>query len=105
MIFAFIGHNSTLDDMTSLVCSVGMGVVVTGVCPLLMDDYAGQVGYTLLFGFYSGYWTTFLSQVCRELIGPEYIAMGNGYLSFMVALGSLAGGPAAGKVVFSFTTQ
>ena len=35
-------------------------------------------------------------QVARELIGPEYIALGNGYLSCMVALGSLAAGPAAG---------
>ncbi|XP_021349826.1 monocarboxylate transporter 12-like isoform X1 [Mizuhopecten yessoensis] len=99
MIFAFMGNNSTLDDMTSLLCSVGLGVVVTGICPMLFDDFAGQIGYTLLFGFYSGYWTTFLSQSARELVGPEYIAMGNGYLSFMIALGSLMGGPAAGLLV------
>ena len=36
-------------------------------------------------------------QVSRELIGPEYIALGNGYLSFMIALGALTAGPAAGK--------
>ncbi|KAK3594903.1 hypothetical protein CHS0354_020560 [Potamilus streckersoni] len=99
MIFAFMGHNSTLDDVTALLCSVCLGVVLTGVSPLLFKDFAGQIGYTLLFGFYSGYWTIFLSQVSRELIGPEYIAMGNGYLSFMVAVGSLLGGPAAGLLI------
>lgn len=99
MIFAFMGHNSTLDDMTSSLCSVGLGIVVTGICPLLIDDYAGQIGYSILYGFYSGYWTSFLQQASRELIGPEYIAMGNGYLSFMIALGSLIGGPAAGMML------
>jgi hypothetical protein len=84
-------------QVTSVLCSVGLGVVITGICPMLFKHYPGQIGYTLLFGFYSGFWTTFLSQVSRELIGPEYIALGNGYLSFMVALGALAAGPAAGK--------
>jgi hypothetical protein len=97
MVFAFMGHNSALDDITSLLCSVGLGIVVTGICPLLIDDYAGQIGFAILFGFYSGYWTTFLQQATRELVGPEYLAMGNGYLSFMIALGSLLGGPSAGK--------
>ncbi|KAK3095672.1 hypothetical protein FSP39_017469 [Pinctada imbricata] len=99
MIFAFMGHNSTLDDMTSLLCSVGLGVVVTGICPMLFEDYAGQVGYCILFGFYTGYWTTFLGQATRELLGPECIALGNGYLSFMIALGSIMGGPSAGLLV------
>ncbi|KAK7090891.1 monocarboxylate transporter 12-like isoform X2 [Littorina saxatilis] len=99
MIFAFMGHNSTLDEVTSVLCSIGLGVVITGICPLLFEHYPGQIGYTLLFGFYSGFWTTFLSQVARELIGPEYIALGNGYLSCMVGLGSLAAGPAAGLLI------
>lgn len=99
MVFAFMGHNSALDDMTSLLCSVGLGIVVTGICPLLIDDYAGQIGFAILFGFYSGYWTTFLQQATRELVGPEYLAMGNGYLSFMIALGSLLGGPSAGLLI------
>ncbi|CAG5121440.1 unnamed protein product [Candidula unifasciata] len=80
IMFAVMGPSSTLDDVTSTVCSFGLGVV----------------GYTILFGFYSGFWTTFLSQVSRELLGPEYIAVGNGYLSFMVAIGALTGGPLAG---------
>ena len=96
-IFAFMGHNSALDDVTAVLCSVCLGVVLTGVSPLMFEKFAGQIGYTLIFGFYGGYWTTFLSQVSRELIGPEYIAMGNGYLSFMVALGGLLGGPCAGN--------
>lgn len=96
VIFSFMGHNSTLDDMTAILCSIGLGVVITGICPLLFDDYAGQIGYSILFGFYSGYWTTFLSQASRELLGPECIAKGNGYLSFMIALGSIMAGPAAG---------
>ena len=83
-------------QVTSVLCSIGLGVVITGICPLLFEHYSGQIGYTLLFGFYSGFWTTFLSQVSRELIGAECIALGNGYLSFMIALGSLAAGPAAG---------
>lgn len=102
LIFACMGPGSTLDDVTSSLCSVGLGVVVTGVCPLLFDDFTGQVGYTILFGFYSGFWTTFLSQVSREMLGPEYIAMGNGYLSFMVALGALTGGPVTGKMIFIY---
>lgn len=93
-----MGHNSTLDDMTAILCSIGLGVVITGICPLLFDDYAGQIGYSILFGFYSGYWTTFLSQASRELLGPECIAKGNGYLSFMIALGSIMAGPAAGML-------
>lgn len=98
-IFAFMGHNSALDDVTAVLCSVCLGVVLTGVSPLMFEKFAGQIGYTLIFGFYGGYWTTFLSQVSRELIGPEYIAMGNGYLSFMVALGGLLGGPCAGVLI------
>lgn len=103
MIFAFMGHNSAIDDMTAILCSVCLGVVVTGICPLLFDDIAGQIGYCLLFGFLNGYWTTYLSQVSRELIGPEYIALGNGYLSFSIALGSLLGGPFAGKRIIRLT--
>lgn len=99
VIFAFMGHNSTLDDVTAILCSLGLGSVVTGICPLLFENFTGQIGYTLLFGFYSGFWTTFMSQVTRELLGPHYIAIGNGYLSFMIALGCL-GGPCAGKFVF-----
>ncbi|XP_005099372.1 monocarboxylate transporter 12 [Aplysia californica] len=99
MIFAFMGPNSTLDDVTSALCPIMLGVVITGISPLLFDDYAGQIGYTLLFGFYSGFWTTFLSQASRELLGPEYIAMGNGYLSFMIALGALTGGPLTGLLL------
>lgn len=99
VIFSFMGHNSTLDDMTAILCSIGLGVVITGICPLLFDDYAGQIGYSILFGFYSGYWTTFLSQASRELLGPECIAKGNGYLSFMIALGSIMAGPAAGLLI------
>ncbi|XP_076435989.1 monocarboxylate transporter 12-like [Babylonia areolata] len=99
MIFAFMGQNSALDEVMSVLCAIGLGVVLTGICPLLFDHYPGQIGYTLLFGFYSGFWTTFLSQVSRELIGPEYIALGNGYLSFMIALGALTAGPAAGLLI------
>lgn len=98
-IFAFMGHNSALDDVTAVLCSVCLGVVLTGVSPLMFEKFAGQIGYTLIYGFYSGYWTTFLSQVSRELIGPEYIAMGNGYLCFMVAIGGLLGGPCAGLLI------
>lgn len=96
MIFAFMGPNSTLDEVTSALCPIGLGVILTGISNMLFDDYTGQVGYCILFGFYSGFWTTFLSQVSRELLGPEYIAMGNGYLSFMVALGAICGGPLTG---------
>lgn len=99
MIFAFMGPNSTLDDVTSALCPIGLGIVITGISPLLFEDYTGQIGYTLLFGFYSGFWTTFLSQASRELLGPEYIAMGNGYLSFMIALGALTGGPLTGLLL------
>ena len=95
--FAFMGRKSALDDITAVLCSITLGVVITGVSKMLFEKYAGQIGYTLLFGFYSGYWTTFLSQISRELVGPEYIAMGNGYLSFMVAIGGLLGGPCAGR--------
>ncbi|XP_014779051.1 monocarboxylate transporter 13 isoform X2 [Octopus bimaculoides] len=98
VIFAFMGHNSTLDDVTAILCSVGLGAVITGTCPLLFKHYSGQISYTLLFGFYSGFWTTFMSQVTRELLGPHYIAIGNGYLSFMIALGSL-GAPCAALLI------
>ncbi|KAL4220661.1 hypothetical protein ACF0H5_021056 [Mactra antiquata] len=98
-IFAFMGRKSALDDVTAVLCSVTLGVVLTGVSPMLFEKYAGQIGYTLIFGFYSGYWTTFLSQISRELVGPEYIAMGNGYLSFMIAVGGLLGGPCAGILI------
>lgn len=99
MIFAFMGPNSTLDEVTSALCPIGLGIVITGISPLLFDSYSGQIGYTILFGFYSGFWTTFLSQASRELLGPEYIAMGNGYLSFMIALGALTGGPLTGLLL------
>lgn len=102
MIFAFMGHNSTLDDLTSFLCAVGLGAVVTGTVDLLFESFTGQVGYTILFGFYSGFWTTFLSQVSSELIGPEYIALGNGYLCFMISIGSLLGGPLACKFTVTF---
>lgn len=98
-IFAFMGPNSTLDEVTSTLCSLGLGVVITGISPLLFKNYMGQVAYTLLFGFYSGFWTTFLSQASRELLGPRYVAMGNGYLSLMVALGALCGGPLTGLLL------
>ncbi|KAH9512760.1 hypothetical protein Btru_038127 [Bulinus truncatus] len=99
MIFAFMGPNSTLDEVTSALCPIGLGIVITGISPLLFKDYTGQIGYSLLFGFYSGFWTTFLSQASRELLGPEYIAVGNGYLSFMIALGALMGGPLTGLLL------
>ncbi|ESP00280.1 hypothetical protein LOTGIDRAFT_205225 [Lottia gigantea] len=99
MIFAFMGHDSTLDSITSIIFPIGIGIVVTGIFPLLFKDFAGQIGYTLLFGFYTGFWTTFLSQVSRELLGPEYIALGNGYLMFMIAIGSLMAGPATAMLV------
>ena len=104
-IFAFMGHNSALDDITAVLCSVCLGVVLTGVSPLMFEKFAGQIAYTLIYGFYGGYWTTFLSQVSRELIGPEYIAMGNGYLSFMVAVGGLLGGPCAGELKSSCSVR
>ena len=44
MIFAFMGPNSTLDDITSSLCPIGLGVVITGICPLLFEDYSGQIG-------------------------------------------------------------
>ena len=96
-LFAFMGRKSALDDVTAILCSVCLGLVITGISPMMFDKYAGQIGFTLIFGFYSGYWMTFLSQVSRELVGPEYIAMGNGYLCFMIAVGGLLGGPCAGK--------
>ena len=98
-IFAFMGQKSALDEVTAILCSVTIGVVLTGIFKLLFENYAGQIAFTLIFGFYNGYWTTFLSQVSRELLGPEYIAMGNGYLSFMIAIGGLLAGPCAGKVL------
>ncbi|WAR27799.1 MOT12-like protein [Mya arenaria] len=88
-IFAFMGRKSALDDVTAVLCSVTLGVVLMGISKLLFKNYAGQIGFTLIYGFYGGYWTTFLSQASRELLGPEYIAMGNGYLSFMIALGDI----------------
>ncbi|GFS23927.1 monocarboxylate transporter 12 [Elysia marginata] len=71
------------------------------VCGMVMKPlrHEKMVAYTLLFGFYSGFWTTFLSQASRELLGPRYIAMGNGYLSLMVALGALCGGPLTGLLL------
>lgn len=105
MIFAFMGNNSTLDDLIGILCSVGLGIVVTGICPLLFDDFAGQVAYCVLFGFYNGFWTSFLAQASREMLGPECIAMGNGYLSFMIALGTLIAGPAGGKSTQNLSSE
>lgn len=98
-IFAFMGRKSALDHVTAVLCSVTLGVVLTGVSHMLFERYSGQIAFTLIFGFYSGYWMTFLSQISRELVGPEYIAMGNGYLCFMIAVGSLLGGPCAGILI------
>ncbi|XP_052782475.1 monocarboxylate transporter 12-like isoform X2 [Mya arenaria] len=98
-IFAFMGRKSALDDVTAVLCSVTLGVVLMGISKLLFKNYAGQIGFTLIYGFYGGYWTTFLSQASRELLGPEYIAMGNGYLSFMIALGGLLAGPCAAILI------
>lgn len=98
-IFAFMGRKSALDQVTAILCSVGLGVVLTGIAPRMLQRYSGQIAYTIIFGFYSGYWTTFLSQASRELVGPEYIAMGNGYLCFMIAVGGLLGGPCAGILI------
>lgn len=98
-LFAFMGRKSALDEVTAVLCSVTLGVVLTGVSPMMFEKFAGQIAFSLIFGFYSGYWTTFLSQISREMLGPEYIALGNGYLCFMIAVGSLLGGPCAGILI------
>lgn len=96
--FAVLTISARLDMVSTLLCTVGLTTIMTGLFTQLFEHRAGAIGYAIMFGLHSGYWSTFIASVADELIGEEYLAYGKGYLAVSVAIGLLLGAPLCGLV-------
>ena len=62
-----LGEAVTMDTVTSIFCGLCLTAIFTGLFGDISVKYTGLLGYSMLFGFYVGFWSNFINQVsvCR----------------------------------------
>lgn len=58
-----LGEAVTMDTVTSIFCGVVLTAIFTGLFGDISMKYTGLLGYSMLFGFYCGFWSNFINQV------------------------------------------
>lgn len=99
LLFVVFSQSAQLDNASIILCTVGLTAILTGVFPELFEHMAGQIGYAIILGLHTGFWTIFMGHVSTELIGEPYMAYGKGFVYLSVATGLLAGPPVAGWIL------
>lgn len=97
-IFTVFNHSAKLDHMSNFLCCVALTAILAALFPELFKHQAGQIGYCIMLGLHTGFWTTFCSSVASEFIGLHYVAFGKGYITLCVGLGLMGGAPLAGWI-------
>ena len=96
VMFVMFSVNDHFDHVTVCLCTVGLTTILTGLFKELFKTYAGKIGYVIILGFHSGFWTTFVSNLAEDVIGKPYIGYGRGYIALSIGLGLAGGGPLGG---------
>ncbi|XP_067944120.1 monocarboxylate transporter 4-like [Watersipora subatra] len=91
-----LGEAVTMDTVTSIFCGLCLTAIFTGLFGDISVKYTGLLGYSMLFGFYVGFWSNFINQINRETIGQDLATGGSGFAMLATSFGSLAGPPVAG---------
>ncbi|ELU03842.1 hypothetical protein CAPTEDRAFT_131614 [Capitella teleta] len=93
--FQLFSMSAKLDHISNILCTAGIATILTGLFPDFFNHRTGQIGFAIMLGMHSGYWSTFMSAISEELIGPEFVAYGRGFTSLSIGLGFILGAPSA----------
>ena len=96
MFFVIFSQSAKLDNCSTFLCTVVLTGIMTGLFPEMFKHKAGGIGYALVLGLHCGYFSTYVGSITEELIGPEYLGQGKGYVILSIGLGLLIGPPIAG---------
>ncbi|KAF6038937.1 SLC16A12 [Bugula neritina] len=91
-----LGEASTMDTVTSVLFGLFLTAIFTGLFQDISIKYTGLLAYSMLFGFYCGFWSNFINQVNRETIGQDLATSGSGFAMLATSFGSMSGPPIAG---------
>lgn len=75
--------------------------VLTGISVMLMpvtSNYVMQIVFAAMFGLFSGGFGALLALILAHIVGLRHFATAYGYILLFEALGTLSGGPLAGRV-------
>ena len=97
-VFIIFNQTAKLDHCSTFLCTVVLSGIMTGLFPELFKHKAGAIGYVIILGLHSGYWSTFVGSVSEELIGADYAGYSKGYIIISIGMGLLGGPPLAGWI-------
>lgn len=63
-----MGEAVTMDTVTSIFCGLCLTAIFTGLFGDFSVKYTGLLSYSMLFGFYCGFWSNFINQVSTTCI-------------------------------------
>ena len=63
-----MGEAVTMDTVTSIFCGLCLTAIFTGLFGDFSVKYTGLLSYSMLFGFYCGFWSNFINQVSATCI-------------------------------------
>lgn len=97
--FEIFSQSAKLDSISMFLCTIAASLILTGIHPQLFTHFAGQIGYAIMLGMHTGFWTIFLGYITEEFIGAEYMCLGKGYVFLSICVGFLGGPPLAGWIL------
>lgn len=64
----------------------------------LVKDYAGFVGYAVVFGLFEGCYVVLIPVITREIVGTQKMSYALGSMFTFMAFPMMLGPPIAGKI-------
>lgn len=98
-VFLVFSRTARLDHCSTFLCTVVLASILTGLFPDLFSSKAGCIGYAIILGIHTGYWSTYVAHVTDELVGFEYVARGKGFIMLAIGAGLFSGPLVAGHTL------
>lgn len=102
-----IGVMASSGDINELLLYSGLfgaASVATLLFPIYSQTYAGQLGYSVMFGFYAMGCYVLIASLIIDMVGVEFLSSGFGLLMVCCGIGYLIGPPVGGKRSIDFQT-
>ena len=80
-IFEIFNRSAKLDSVSVFLCTVAITMLLTALHPQLFGHFAGQIGYCIMLGLHTGFWSIFIAYVTEEFIG-EYSTTSASFFPF-----------------------
>ena len=96
LLFGLLAQLPFLSSVVIYAICISCSGLVTFMCPSLVT-YNALMTYAGMFGFISASWGTLLPLVIVDILGPDMLTSGYGYILLCDAIGTAIGPPVAGQ--------